>query len=229
MSKIIRMSDINKEVTGTVDEKVDAMIKGVYTDTMNKVHAPKELLGKVKGMKENDTVNKKRWTKKAWYVAAFIGVFGIISSNAITYAATGSTWVQKAIVYIDGEEREVELEEKVDEDGNKYYEANFDIDENAVKEVVVVKDEEAEEKSDAVQNSEKDDREEDTVSDINAKEAYVKEEAGRTYLIIGENWVDITEDIKDGRCEGTLDTDEGIYVYTIVNTEDGQSVSVELK
>lgn len=71
--------------------KKDMENRTYYCNTFQEVHAPKALAGKVINMtnhkKNNLTLIKKFAVTAASLVALFVG------SNAIAYAATGSTWV----------------------------------------------------------------------------------------------------------------------------------------
>lgn len=79
-----------------------------YCDAMDKIHAPEHLQGKVKAMNRQSKIKSFKLRKLA-YVAAALGVV-FVSSNAVTYAATGSTWIGKVMVTINGEEKEMDAE-----------------------------------------------------------------------------------------------------------------------
>ncbi len=75
-------------------------------EAYDEIHAPEALFGKIMDRKKES--NMRNVLKYA--VAAF-GVFALtfVTSNAICYAATGETWVKKAIIYINGEETEADM------------------------------------------------------------------------------------------------------------------------
>ena len=74
-------------------------VRGVYDE----IHAPEELFGKVMDMNKKES-KKKNILRYVAGVAATLGV-AMVASNGICYAATGETWIEKAIVYINGEVR----------------------------------------------------------------------------------------------------------------------------
>lgn len=78
-----------------------------YRAMMEEVHAPAEVLGKVRSIPMEKT--KKAPTMALRYatvaMAALIGTFAV--SNGVCYAATGETWVEKAIVMVNGDPVEV--------------------------------------------------------------------------------------------------------------------------
>lgn len=98
--------------------------KNLYQQTFNEIHASPELLGKVKDMKNT---NKRKKVSRIGYSLAAALALCFIFSNIITYAATGSTWVTKAIVRINGEEKPVDLFLTQDENGNDIYTATFEV------------------------------------------------------------------------------------------------------
>lgn len=107
-----------------------------YCDAMNKIHAPEHLQGKVRAMNRQSKMKSFKLRKFA-YVAAALG-FVFVSTNAVTYAATGSTWVQKVIVTINGEEQEVDAEYfDYTRDGTEYKGIVLHVDEDEVSSVAV--------------------------------------------------------------------------------------------
>ncbi len=79
-----------------------------YCDAINGVHAPDSLVRKVRNMNRQSKVKTYKGRKLAYVAAALAAVF--VSSNVVTYAATGSTWVEKLTVKINGVEQEVDVE-----------------------------------------------------------------------------------------------------------------------
>ncbi len=70
----------------------DLQNRTYYCDTFQEVHAPEALAGKVMNM-TNHQKNKSNFSKKLTVaVASFAALF--IASSAITYAATGNTWIR---------------------------------------------------------------------------------------------------------------------------------------
>ncbi len=116
--------------------KSENQSKQEYCDAMDKIHAPEYLQGKVRAMNRQSKVKSFKLRKLA-YVAAALGIL-FVSSNAVTYAATGSTWVEKAIVIINGEEQEVDVEYfDYSRDGTEYKGIELHVDEDEVTSVAV--------------------------------------------------------------------------------------------
>ena len=79
-------------------------VKRLYDE----IHAPDALFGKVMEMDKKQS-KVRNIVKYAMGTAAALAL-AFVTSNGICYAATGQTWVSKAIVYINGEATEQELE-----------------------------------------------------------------------------------------------------------------------
>lgn len=85
-----------------------------YRQMMNEIHVSETTLRKVMEMDMSKKMfNKKNMMKKLGTIAAALTVC-IAASNGICYAATGHSWMTKAIIYINGEPSEVEFEEQED-------------------------------------------------------------------------------------------------------------------
>ena len=78
-------------------------IKQVYDE----IHAPEALLRKV--MEMNKKEFKFRNAVKYVAMAAAALAITVVASNGICYAATGETWIDKIVVYINGVETEQEI------------------------------------------------------------------------------------------------------------------------
>ena len=90
-----------------------------YQETFKEVHASVELLRKVEAMGQEH--NKKKSTRilRRSCVAVAALALALISSNIISYAATGTPWI---IILTTKDGREVPMEmEKRTEDGITYY------------------------------------------------------------------------------------------------------------
>ena len=80
-----------------------------YQAMMNDVHAPAEVLRKVRGIPMEKTKKRGVALKMATVTcAALLGVF--VVTNGVSYAATGETWVEKATVWINGEPIEMDVQ-----------------------------------------------------------------------------------------------------------------------
>ncbi len=187
-------------------------VRGVYDE----IHAPEELFGKVMDMnkKESKKNNIMRFATGA--VATLALAF--VASNGICYAATGETWVEKAIVYINGEEKEVEIE--MHQDGDMTYgEVSFEVDEEDTVSIVHT-DELPEDGKNPVDEGSYD-------AIINEDVVVVVEDKdGRVYLNIGEEIIDITEDFIDGEAKGTVSIDGTNYDYTITGNAGEYDLSI---
>lgn len=80
-----------------------------YQAMMNDVHAPAELLGKVRSI-PMEKAKKRNYVLKCATAAcaALLGVF--VVTNGVCYAATGETWVEKATIWVNGEPQEVDVQ-----------------------------------------------------------------------------------------------------------------------
>lgn len=101
-----------------------------YQDMFDEVHASEDLLGKVKNMKNERVSRKIGRVGRVAYIVVAIVLIVIVSSNAISYAATGSTWVEKVImpaekVIIPIGTQEVELDKHIDDNEIEYLEGDF--------------------------------------------------------------------------------------------------------
>lgn len=98
--------------------------KEYYQNTFDEVHASEELLRKVKDMKNEDNRKVVRRKIKMRYAVVAAALVAVISSNIVSFAASGTTWVEKVIVKVtvDGEKRDIEMKKSVDEFGNESYE-----------------------------------------------------------------------------------------------------------
>ncbi len=184
--------------------KLEEQNKKLYKDTFDEVHASENLLGKVKDMRKENINIVKRISKRAVCAAAAMAAVVFVSSNAIAYAATGSTWVEKVRLSVDG--KTYTLTEK-QADGTMVYEVDV-----------------PEAGSVSVESSEGA-GENFTVT---AGEATISIEGGRIYLITGKNGekTDITDNFTDGVCEGyvyidTGDEESGNYHYVATEIDAG--------
>lgn len=193
-----------------------------YKETFDEVHVPLALLGKVRDMKmEKKEIEKKSKLRYALSaVAAF--VFCMVVSNGICYAATGETWISKAIVYINGEpvEKDItwhmegdtvvgEMEVDVSEDGTArvdYFEVRDD-DISGIDDVQDMQIELTDNES-ALMNAE------------------VISEGDRVFLCVNDEKIDITEDFADGSCTGTFEMDGKTLNYEVTGTIEEYSISI---
>ena len=182
-------------------------VRGAYDE----IHAPDALFGKVMDMK-NKEVKKFDKRNVLKYAAAFMAfAIAFAGSNGICYAATGETWVEKAIVYINGEEHEVDV--TVTQEGDAAVaEMSLTVDENDDVVVSMV--------------DESDVSTEDTVGSM-SNTAELKTENGKVILVAYGQTVDITEDFADGKASGQVECNGEMVNYTVTGTADVYEISLE--
>lgn len=184
----------------------------LYKSAFDNISASDELVRKVKSMTETKPKKKIYAIRKVLYVAAAIVIL-LVASNVITYAATGETWAEMVLVNltIDGEKTEVPMKHTVTDDGEEIYEYSFD-DKDSGHSIVI---------------SAEGDVDLNDLNDydiaVNTQGYDVVEEDGKTYILCLENdfRLDITEDIKDGKAEGTFENNGEKLGYTVEETSEG--------
>lgn len=162
---------------------------------------------------EDLVMNKNKTIKSVAAVAAAF-VLCFVASNSICYATTGATWVEKMVVYFNGEP--VEKPVKVTTTGNGLYEYTIDVPEGSAG-MMIVTDEKYEDTQIMVEQE----------ADVEIT-AYIEEVDGVQWFCHKGERVDITEDFADGLAEGTITVDGQEYVYQLTGHIDGYYVSIEL-
>ena len=183
-----------------------------YQSAFDEIHASDELLMKVQNMTENKTKKKIYAIRKAALVAAAIMMM-LVVSNAVVYAATGATWVEKLItVNVDGEEKEASLVNKYDENG-KLDSQEIVVDHgNGRIDKLVIDGEEAEEDPSGFEII--------TNNDSVMPEPSVVKENDKIHE-------DITEDFSDGKAEFTAKGDDNVEMkFTVTGTVDKYKIVV---
>lgn len=189
-------------------------IKHVYDE----IHAPDALFGKVMEMDKKQSKMRNVMKYAVGTAAAF--AIAMITSNGICYAATGETWISKAIVYINGEETEQEVTwhqngdyvygevEVPVEDGEVQVEAFSFVAEDEIPDEVLITAEEGYALDGSV----------DAAYTQDAFIVELEEVDGKVYLITETERIDITEDFRDGEATGTFEY-EGLTVrYKAIGT-----------
>lgn len=212
--------------------EIEKQNKKFYKDTFDNVHASEDLLRKVINMDKMNSIKRKNFTiRKIGYVAA--AVFAIAaSSNIVTYAATGETWVHKMVsININGKSHDVELNKKTDSNGNDVYEAHISGTDTTADVDLRFYGEAPDDNSDIIIDgnsvtfkSEKDDNTTEELVNIDAR---IEEKDGKVMLIAGTQTIDITNDIADGTCTGSFKAEDITYTYTASKCDDG-SYSLEV-
>lgn len=197
-------------------------MKHVYDE----IHAPDALFRKVMEMDKKKTKVRNVVKYAMGTAAAFALAF--VTSNGICYAATGETWISKAIVYINGQATEQEIEWH--QEGDLLYseiqvpvkegdEAKVEVfsfitdEEQPVEQIVI--------RSDGLSaGGEVGMAEED--SNVMVSEdmfsAELLQEEGKVYLVTEEEKIDITEDFSDKEATGTFTYCGLTLKYTVLGT-----------
>ncbi|MBQ7943018.1 MAG: hypothetical protein IJ326_03030 [Lachnospiraceae bacterium] len=187
--------------------------KKYYQEAFHEVHAPKALTGKVMDMTRREKTGYTFVKKFAMTAAALATLF--VGSNGVAYAATGSTWVNDIIVYLNGTECDVDVERTVDEDGNINYSITTEVQDGAAVYVTATSTEE-----DAPGEIYIDVMDADTAPEV-------IEVNGVTYFTYGDLAIDITEDLKDGEASGTFEKDGVTQQYIVTGSAGEWSVQIE--
>lgn len=200
-------------------------VKHVYDE----IHAPEALSGKVMEMDKKQS-KVRNIVKYAMGTAAALAL-AFVTSNGICYAATGQTWVSKAIVYINGETMEQELEWHqegdllystielpVEEgDGARVEVYSFVTDrEQPVEQMMIMSDSTLEKaiNEGAITGTE------------DALLAELLQEEGKVYLVTPEEKIDITEDFRDGKASGTFACGTLYLTYKVTGTVEEHEISL---
>jgi len=201
-------------------------VKLVYDE----IHAPDALFGKV--MEMNRKQSKVRNIVKYAMGTAAAFALAFVTSNGICYAATGQTWISKAIVYINGEATEQELEwhqegdllystidvpvEEGDEARVEVYSFVTDS-EQPVEQMVIMSDATL---SKAISEGTITGTEEEALL------AELLQEEGKVYLVTPEEKIDITEDFRDGEASGTFALGTLYMTYKVTGTVEEHEISL---
>ena len=158
-------------------------------------------------------------------VAALVLAF--ITSNGICYAATGQTWISKAMVYINGQATEAEI--TWHKEGDRVYgEMEVDVEEGTATRVdtfVSITDDVQNERTYSI--SEEVFLEDEEVFPVeDAIMAEVKEEEEKVYLITEIEKVDITEDFRDGEATGSFVYCGLTMRYIVTGTVEKYEISI---
>lgn len=186
-----------------------------YKQMMNEIHVSETTLRKVMEMDmSKKMLNKKRMMKKIGTVAAALTLC-LVASNGISYAATGHSWVSKAIIYINGEkvEQDVVLEDRGD--GTVGFEVEAPTEGESSVAAGVIMDDNGNIKSDDVSSE-----------DEELMLGGVVDEDGKQFFQYGKEKIDITEDLADGEASGTFEVSGDKYTYKVMGEDGNYGVSV---
>ncbi len=187
----------------------------------DEIHVPDALFGKVISMKKE---NKIRSVLKSAAIAFGAFTITFVASNGICYAATGETWVGKAIVYINGEKQEHEI--TYVQEGDKIVgKIEFEVDEQ--QDIAVQVDDEAD---GAVEYNIQVDSNADTSSEYDdaalVDMAILETGNDKVYLVILDKTADITEDYADGEAKGQIDVNGQTVNYTVKGNRDEYEITI---
>lgn len=193
-----------------------------YKETMDEVHIPEAVLRKVRNMKMEQKMMKKRETLR--YAASVLAVLAICfaASNGICYAATGNTWVGKITMYVNGEKVEKDITLYKDENGNVIH-GEIEAEEGTDSLEVILPEGASEAAYDEADNSIS------FGSSNTGKEYRLISEEDKNYLVIGDNLlkIDITEDFADGKCSGSFEWEGVTYQYEITGDMEEYDIDIQ--
>ncbi len=164
---------------------------------------------------EDIVMNKNVVFTKGIAVAAAVALC-FVGSNSICYAATGATWVEKMIVYFNGEPVEQDVE--VTDLGGGDYSYTMEVPDGSSGSAVIVTDSAGEDITFSIVTEE---------VEVTAMKADIVVEDGIQWFCFEGERVDITEDFADGEASGTISVAGKEYAYQLTGTVDEYSVMIE--
>ena len=216
----------------------------LYRETFDEVHIPQALLGKVRSMDMEKKKIARRSKLKYAMTALGMMIAVFLASNGICYAATGSTWIGKMYIIIDGKKTETDViwtkqddgtlvaKTKIPEQDGKdeldvFITGKYDADDarqtgesTEMPDIEVVKGEDGasvtiQENGASVEG--------EAVAGVSANEVVLEKEEGRVYLVVKEDGQvmakeDITEDFADGTASGQIIWNGVTYQYQVSGT-----------
>ena len=194
--------------------------KKLYKETFDSIQMSEETFRKVMNMNENTQLTPKRTFKFHNVAVAAVATFALlfISSNAISYAATGNTLMETVTIYMNGNKvDDAQVKSYTDKNGNTHYEMEIDAQKGSTGKVII---------SDT--NSGRDYSFKTTIN-ISLLEGTVKQEEDQVVLVIGDDQkkIVITDDFKDGTAKGTFTLDGIDYEYVVEGTTDNNTVNIQ--
>ncbi len=195
-----------------------------YKETMDEVHIPEAVLGKVRDMKmEQDKLKKREIWRYAVSVFAVLAIC-FVASNGICYAATGNTWIGKITMYVNGEKIEQNVTLYKDEkNGEEIYYGEIEAEKGVASIEITLPEGASEAAYDEAENS-------ISFGSSNIEKEYrLISEGSKNYLVVGDNLlkIDITEDFADGKCSGSFELEGVTYQYEI--TGDMEQYDIEIQ
>lgn len=199
-----------------------------YKETFDTMMLSEERIRKVKSMIEKNEKKKMRRTGFRVAVSAAVLTAVFLIGNVVSYAATGSTLVEKGMkrvsfcvnkdnVSISGEV----VQTKNDKDGNTSYEMKSKDGEVSTR--ISVNNRYLEDGSISVVAGTKD--KELAITLISAK---LEKKGKKVYLVIGdgEKRLDITKDFADGEAKGEFNLDGEFYQFVVAGTVEKNDIEI---
>lgn len=203
-----------------------------YKAMMEEVHAPANVLARVKGIPmEKKQVGGFALRTATVACAALLGAFAV--TNGVCYAATGETWVEKATVYINGEEKQVDVQMHQEGD-TTVAEMEYEIADGSGSIVLSTSAEgDGEDMTSGDYSFEINDYTTGTyqVHGDGGDAAVLEAEDGAVLLTVeGVEPIDISSQLKEaGAATGTYDKDGKSYAYKVTGEKGNYHVSVDEK
>lgn len=199
--------------------------KQLYKDTFDRMVLSDESVRRVKDMIEK---KEKKYLRRSFRVAVTVAALAVVFviGNVASYAATGSTLVEKGIekvsIYIDKKKVDVkDVKKYKDKEGNAYYEIQLG-DDNKSASISANEEVLEDEKMSAVTEISEDDL------TLNLISRELKKEGEKIYLVVGDGEkVDITEDFSDGKAKGKFKLDGETYKYSVSGTIEKYQIEIK--
>ena len=150
-----------------------------------------------------------------------------ISSNAISYAATGNTLMETVTIYMNGNKvDDSQLKSYTDKNGNTHYEMELEKEDDSSGEIVVY--DTASDMGYSVSLDSETDSNKATLN-LTLIQGTVKQEGDQVILVIGDDQkkIEITDDFKDGTAKGTFTLDGIVYEYVVEGTIDNNTLNIQ--
>lgn len=198
-----------------------------YRAMMDDIHAPAEVLARVKGIPMEKTKKHPLALKYATAAcAALLGVF--VVTNGVCYAATGETWVEKATVWVNGEPMEVDVQ-MVQNGDVTIGTMEYTVEDGEGGEIGIEMTAEGGSIEDATFEINDYAKGDYKVHDAGVDCQVLESADGRVSLVAaGADPIDITDQVKqNGGATGTFEKDGATYVYKVAGEPGNWHVSVE--
>ena len=210
-------------MTGTMSNKK------LYKDTFDSIQLSEEAFRKVINMNKQTKLLPKRTFKFQNIIVATVATFALlfISSNAISYAATGNTLIENVTIYMnENKVDDSQVTSYTNKNGNIHYEMEIDEKGDSSRKIVIT--DTALDMGYSISYDEETENNETTLN-ISIIQATVKQKGDQVVLVIGDDQqkILITDDFKDGTATGTFTLDGITYEYVVEGTIDSNTVNIQ--